>query len=103
MFGNNSHWPYRTGYPLEARDKSRVGSGRESRKFGRQNIHVPITLVSNYYLRESGVEGNAGYRRKFGFEEENVYKGRTWLYRPDFVRALEEVGCTETAHPKGVC
>ncbi len=47
MFGNNFHWPYRTEYLLEARDKSRVGFGRKGRKFGRQNTHVPATLVSN--------------------------------------------------------
>ncbi len=88
---------------MEARDKSRAGSGREGRKPGRQNIYMLTTLISNYYLRESDVEGNAGYGRKFGFEEENAYKGRMWPYRPDFVRTLEEVGCTETAHPKGVC
>ncbi len=77
MLGNNLHWPYRIGYLLEARDKSRARSEREGRKPSRQNTHVPATLVSNYYLRESGVEGNAGYGRKFGFEEENAYKGRT--------------------------
>ena len=77
IFGNNPHWPYRTGYPLEARDKSRARSGKEGRKLGRQNTYVLATLVSNYYLKESGVERNAGYRRKFDFEEENVYKGRT--------------------------
>ncbi len=88
---------------MEVRDKSRVRFGKEDRKFSRQNIHMLVMLVSNYYLKESDVEGNAGYRRKFGFEEENAYKGRTWPYRPDFVCALEEVGCTETAHLKGVC
>ncbi len=103
MLGKNPHWLYRTGYLLEIKDKFRAGFGREGRKLGCQNIHMLTTLVSNYYLRESDVEGNAGYRRKFGFEEENTYKGRTWLHWPDFVCALEEVGCTETAHPKGVC
>src|SRR6266566_6325373 len=103
MFENNLHWPYRTRYPLEAKDKSWAGSGKEGRKPGRQNTYMPTTLISNYYFRESDVEGNTGYRRKFGFEEENAYKGRTWPYRPDFVCALEEVGCTETAHHKGKC
>ena len=88
---------------MEVRDKSRAGSRREGRKPGCQNIHVLITLVSNYYFKESDVEGNAGYKRKFGFEEENAYKERTWLHRPDFVCALEEVGYTETAHLKEVC
>ena len=75
MLGNNPHWPYKTGYPLEAKDKSRAGSRKEGKKPGRQNTHVPATLVSNYYLRESDVEGNAGYRRKFGFEWEMCTKG----------------------------
>ena len=103
MFGNNLYWPYKTRYLLEVKDKSQAKSRREGRKLGRQNTHMPVMLVSNYYFRESDVEGNTGYGRKFGFEEENAYKGRTWPYRPDFVRALEEVGCTETAHLKGVC
>ncbi len=40
MFGNNLYWLYKTGYLLEARDKSRAGSGREGRKPGRQNPYV---------------------------------------------------------------
>jgi len=61
---------------LEARDKSRVGSKKEDKKPGRQNIHMLTTLVSNYYFKKSNVERNAGYRRKFGFKEENTYKRR---------------------------
>ena len=36
MLGNNLHWPYKTRYLLEARDKSRARSGKEGRKPGRQ-------------------------------------------------------------------
>ena len=77
IFGNNFHWLYKIGYSLKAKDKSWVRFGREGRKPGCQNTHMPATMVSNYYLKESDVEGNAGYRRKFGFKEENAYKGRT--------------------------
>ncbi len=73
-----SYWLYRIKYLLEVRDKSRAGP-------------------------RSDVKGNRGYRRKFGFEEENAYKGRMWPYRPDFVCALKEVEYTETAHLKEVC
>ncbi len=103
MFRNNFYQPYKTGYFLKTRDKSRTGSKKESKKFNCQNTYVLTTLVSNYYFKESDIEGNIGYKKKFGFEEENIYKERTQPYRPDFVRALEEVGYTETAHLKGVC
>src|SRR6266699_7060754 len=52
MFENNLHWLYRTGYLLEARDKSWVGSGREGRKLGRQK--KPMCRLRWYRINISG-------------------------------------------------
>jgi len=56
------------------RDKSRAGSKKKGRKPSCQNTYMLTTLISNYYFRELGIERNAGYKRKFGFEEENIYR-----------------------------
>src|SRR6266699_1969093 len=55
IFGNNLHWPYRTGYLLEARNKSRVGSRREGKKPGRQK---------HSYTGNTGIEISQGVGRK---------------------------------------